>query len=136
MRYKTVVDSPLVLKAKLDPTETAPALGKGQAVVVTKWGVEGSPEPMLVKTCPDGQVPDFVVGNAALSASSPGDIVWSGISGSPALLGGIVSKGDPLVVSGGKFVKGTKAGDKSPFVAGLNGAANDVIPTAPDFSIV
>lgn len=126
-RYKTLVDQPIISKAKLDPAETAPALGKGQPVVATKWPVEGSAEIMLVKTCPDGQVPDYVVGNAALSGSSPGDVVAAGLPGVPVLIGGAVKRGDLLVVKSGRF-RGAVAKDVCVCTASQDAAAGDLIP--------
>lgn len=129
-RLKTCVDVPAIIKAKLDPTEMAPALGKGQPVVVTKWPLEGSPDVMLVKMCPDGEVPDFVVGNGALSASAPGDLVSPGTPNAPILLGGSVVRRDLLVVKSGKFQKAA-AKDVCACAAGIDGASGDVIPAAP-----
>lgn len=129
-RYKTAADSPLVFKGKLDPAETAPALGKGQPVIVTKWPAEGSSEVMLVKTCPDGEVPDFVIGNAAASVSAPGDLIPAGLPNAPILLGGSVVRRDLLVVKSGKFQKAA-AKDVCACAAGIDGASGDVIPAAP-----
>lgn len=129
MRLKTCVDVPAVSKAKLDPAETAPALGKGQPVIVTKWPLEGSPEVMQVKLCPDGEIPDFVVGNAALSVAAPGDVVPAGTPNAPVLLGGAVVRRDPLVVKGGRFQKAA-TGNAHNCVAACDGAAGDVIPSA------
>lgn len=128
-RYKTLVDQPLISKAKLDLAETAPALGKGQPVVVTKWPAEGTAETLLVKVCPDGQIPDFVVGNAALSAASPGDVIAVGMPGSPVLCGGAVKRGDLLTVKSGKFQKGI-AKDLCACAASQDAAAGDLIPAA------
>ena len=124
-RYKTLADSPIIAKAKLDPTETAPALGKGQPLTVTKFPAEGTSEIYLVKTCADGVVPDFVVGNTAIS-SSPGDMLYAGMPGAPVLLGGAVTRGDLLSVKSGKFVKAA-AKDVCVFMASTTGAAGDLI---------
>jgi hypothetical protein len=126
-RMKTATDGPIILKAKLDPLETAPALGKGQPVRVTSWPIENTATLFLVKICPDGEVPDFVVGNLALSASSPGDIMISCYPAAPALLGGTVKKGDLLTVKGAKFVKAV-AGNKAVGCASMDGVADDLIP--------
>lgn len=128
-RSKTFVDGPLILKAQLDPTETAPALGKGQPLRVTTWPAEKSTDVFLVKTCPDGEIPDFVVGNAAISTGGPGDIVYINYPGAPALLGGTVSKRDPLVVKSGKFVKGS-TGAKYVTCAAIDGISGDLIPSS------
>lgn len=128
-RNKTSVDGPVILKAQLDPIETAPALGKGQPLRVTTWPAEKTSDVFLVKTCPDGEVPDFVVGNAAVSAGSPGDIVYANYPGSPVLLGGSVKKKDPLTVKTGKFVKGI-SGDVCIIAAAIDGASGDLIPSA------
>jgi len=134
-RSKTSVDGPVILKAQLDPIETAPALGKGQPLRVTTWPAEKSTDVFLVKTCPDGEIPDFVVGNSAVSAAAPGDIVYVNYPGAPALLGGIVSKRDPLVVKSGKFIKAVK-GDKYVTCAALDGVAGDLIPSATISDII
>ena len=83
MKYRTLAEGTQI-KAILDATEAAPALGKGQPVVVTKWPADNTVEPYTVKTCPDGQVPDFVVGRTAVSGS-PGDIIYVG-PGAPVLI--------------------------------------------------
>lgn len=129
-RSKTFVDGPVISKAQLDPAETVPALGKGQPLRVTKWPAEKSTDVFLVKTCPDAEIPDFVVGNSAVSSGSPGDIVYVSYPGSPVLLGGTVAKRDPLVVKSGKFVKAIK-GEKYVTCAALDGVAGDLIPSAP-----
>lgn len=135
-RSKTCVDGPVILKAQLDPTETAPALGKGQPLRVTTWPAEKSTDVFLVKTCPDGEVPDFVVGNSAVSAGSPGDIVYVNYPGSPVLLGGAVAKRDPLVVKSGKFIKAAVKGDKYVTCAAIDGVAGDLIPSASISDII
>lgn len=134
-RSKTSVDGPVILKAQLDPTETAPALGKGQPLRVTTWPAEKSTDVFLVKTCPDGEIPDFVVGNSAVSAAAPGDIVYVNYPGAPALIGGIVSKRDPLVVKSGKFVKGA-TGAKYVTCAAIDGVSGDLIPSASISDII
>ncbi len=134
-RSKTSVDGPLISKAQLDPIETAPALGKGQPLRVTTWPSEKSSNVYLVKTCPDGEVPDFVVGNSAVSAGSPGDIVYVSYPGSPVLLGGTVTKRDPLAVKSGKFIRAIK-GDKYVTCAALDGVAGDLIPSATISDII
>lgn len=134
-RSKTSVDGPLISKAQLDPTETAPALGKGQPLRVTTWPAEKSTDVFLVKTCPDGEIADFVVGNSAVSAGAPGDIVYVNYPGSPVLLGGAVSKRDPLVVKSGKFIKAIK-GDKYVTCAAIDGVAGDLIPSASISDII
>ena len=68
MKNRTLAEGTQI-KAILDATEAAPALGKGQPVVVTKWPADTTVDPYTVKTCPDGQVPDFVVGRTAVSGS-------------------------------------------------------------------
>lgn len=128
-RNKTCVDGPVILKAQLDPKETAPALGKGQPLRVTTWPAEKSTDVFLVKTCPDGEIPDFVVGNSAVSSGAPGDIVYASYPGSPILLGGTVSKKDPLVVKGGKFIKGV-TGNSCLVCAAVDGISGDLIPSA------
>lgn len=128
-RSKTSVDGPLIFKAQLDPVETAPALGKGQPLRVTTWPAEKSSDFFFVKTCPDGEIPDFVVGNVAISAASPGDMVHVNYPCSPVLLGANVSKRDPLVVKSGKFVKGV-TGNSCLVCAAVDGIAGDLIPSA------
>jgi len=134
-RSKTSVDGPLIFKAQLDPIETAPALGKGQPLRVTTWPAEKSSDVFLVKTCPDGEVPDFVVGNVAISSASPGDMVHVNYPCSPVLLGGTVSKRDPLVVKSGKFIKGV-TGAKYVTCAAIDGISGDLIPSSSIADII
>ncbi len=102
MKYRTLAEGTQI-KAILDAAETAPALGKGQPVVVTKWPADTTVEPYTVKTCPDGQVPDYVVGRTAVSGS-PGDILYVG-PGAGVPRRGAVS-GDLLVVQVGPLPEG------------------------------
>ena len=127
MKYRTLAEGTQI-KAILDATEAAPALGKGQPVVVTKWPADNTVEPYTVKTCPDGQVPDFVVGRTAVSGS-PGDIIYVG-PGAPVLIGGAVKRGDLLTVKSGRFQK-AGAGDLCVCTASADGALGDVIAAAP-----
>ncbi len=127
-KHKTLADSPFIAKATLDPAETAPALGKGQPVLVTKWPTDSVADPYVVKTCPDGQVPDFVVGRSAVSGG-PGDVLFL-TAGAPALLGGGAKRGELLTVKGGRFVKGV-AGDVCVCAASQDGVAGDVIAAQP-----
>ncbi len=129
-RIKTAVDGPLIAKAQLDPIETAPALGKGQPLRVTTWPAEKTSDVYLVKTCPDGEVPDFVVGNIAISAASPGDIMYASYPSAPALLGAAVKKGDFLVVKSGKFIKAL-AKNTCVGCASVDGASGDLISILP-----
>ena len=127
MKNRTIAEGTQI-KAVLDAAETAPALGKGQPVVVTKWPTDNTVEPYMVKICPDGQVPEFVVGRTAVSGS-PGDITYVG-PGAPVLLGGAVKRGDLLVVKSGRFQK-AGAGDLCVCTASADGALGDVIAAAP-----
>lgn len=127
MKYRTLAEGTQI-KAILDATETAPALGKGQPVTVTRWPADTTVDPHTVKTCPDGQAPDFVVGRAAVSGS-PGDILYAG-PGAPVLLGGAVKRGDLLVVKSGRFAKAA-AGDVCVCTASADGASGDLIAAAP-----
>lgn len=125
-RYKTSVDTPVIAKGQLDPTESAPALGKGQPLRVTTWPIEKSVDLFLCITCPDGEAPDFVVGNNALSGSGQGDMVAIGYPSAPALLGGAVKKGDLLTVKSGKFIKAS-TGNVVVGRASLDGVSGDII---------
>lgn len=127
MKYRTLAEGTQI-KAILDATEAAPALGKGQPVVVTKWPVDTTVDPYTVKTCPDGQVPDYVVGRTAVSGSA-GDILYVG-PGAPILLGGTVKRGDLLVVKSGRFVK-AGAGDLCVVAASVDAASGDLVAAAP-----
>lgn len=127
MKYRTLAEG-IQIKAILDATETAPALGKGQPVTVTKWPADNTVEPYTVKTCPDGQVPDFVVGRTAVSGS-PGDIIYVG-PGAPVLIGGTAKRGDLLVVKSGRFAKAA-AGDVCVCTASADGASGDLVAAAP-----
>lgn len=126
MKNRTLAEGTQI-KAVLDATEAAPALGKGQPVTVTKWPADNTVEPYTVKTCPDGQVPDFVVGRTAVSGS-PGDVLYVG-PGAPVLCGGAVKRGDLLTVKSGKFQKGI-AKDLCACAASQDAAAGDLIPAA------
>jgi len=127
MKNRTLAEGSQI-KAVLDAAETAPALGKGQPVVVTKWPTDNTVEPYTVKTCPDGQVPDFVIGRTAVSGS-PGDIIYVG-PGAPVLIGGAAKRGDLLTVKSGRFQK-AGAGDLCVCTASADGALGDVIAAAP-----
>lgn len=129
-RYKTIADTPMIVKGQLDPTEVAPALGKGQPLRITTWPLEKTTDLFLCVTCPDGETPDFVVGNNALSGSGPGDMITLGYPSAPALLGGIVKKGDLLTVKSGKFTKAA-TGNVCVGRASLDGASGDVISILP-----
>lgn len=126
MRVKSAAEFPNPVRVKLDKSEKAPALGLGQPLLVVKWGEEGTGDPHLVKLCPDGQTPDFVGGRVPIGASSGGDAIYFA-PGAPLLIGGAVSRGEPLKVSGGKFVKAV-AKDVAAVAASQAAAADDVIP--------
>lgn len=130
IRYKTSVDTPVIVKGQLDPAESAPALGKGQPLRVTTWPIEKSVDLFLCITCPDGEAPDFVVGNNALSGSGQGDMVTVGYPNAPALLGGTVKKGDLLTVKSGKFTKAA-TGNLCVGRASLDGVSGDIISILP-----
>ena len=89
-RYKTAVDMPVIGKGQLDPAESAPALGKGQPLRVTTWPLEKTIDLFLCITCPDGESPDFVVGNRARCRSRQGDMLTARSSSAPAFLAGTV----------------------------------------------
>ena len=129
-RYKTSVDMPVIGKGQLDPAESAPALGKGQPLRVTTWPLEKTTDLFLCITCPDGEAPDFVVGNNALSGSGQGDMVTVGYPSAPALLGGTVKKGDLLTVKSGKFTKAA-TGNVCVGRASLDGVSGDIISILP-----
>lgn len=124
MRNQYVVTGNLV--ALLDDSETAPALGTGQPLVIKVSPASG---PLKVATCPDGEVPALVVGQRPASATSTGT-VCPVAPGAPIYLGGTVAKGDKLVVSKGAFVKAAK-GDVSVCAASSDGAAGDIIMAGP-----
>lgn len=129
-RIKTSVDIPVIAKSQLDPLETAPALGKGQPVRITSWPLEKTFDQFLCITCPDGEVPDFVVGNTAVSSAGYGDLVPLGYPNAPALLGGTVKKNDLLTVKTGKFIKAA-TGNVVVGRASVDGALNDLISIMP-----
>lgn len=129
-RYKTAVDMPVIGKGQLDPAESAPALGKGQPLRVTTWPLEKTIDLFLCITCPDGESPDFVVGNNALSGSGQGDMLTVGYASAPALLGGTVKKGDLLTVKSGKFTKAA-TGNLCVGRASVDGVSGDIISILP-----
>lgn len=113
------------LTALLDASETAPALGTGQPVSVTADPTSG---PLKVITCPDFDVPHFVIGARPASSTSSG-IITPISPGVPLLLGGAVMRGDKLMVESGRFVKAT-TGKVVICAAGDAGASGDTIRAA------
>lgn len=128
MRLRSTAEG-TIIQGMLDAGETIPAIGKGQPLrVVGPWNTETAPNVRYaVKICPDGEVPDFVM-IGSTSISSPGNIAFP-VTGCPLLIGGTVSKGDRLTVSGGKWVKAT-TGKVAVFEASVSAVANDLIPAA------
>ena len=113
------------LTALLDDSETAPALGTGQPVSVAVESLSG---PLKVITCPDFDVPHFVIGARPASSTSSG-IITPISAGVPILLGGAVMRGDKLMVESGRFVKAT-TGKVVICAAGDAGASGDTIRAA------
>jgi len=113
------------LTALLDDSEPAPALGTGQPVSVM---VDSASGPLKVVTCPDFDVPHFVIGARPASSTSSG-VITPIAPGVPLLLGGAVMRGDKLMVEKGRFVKATK-GNTVICAAGSAGASGDVIRAA------
>lgn len=113
------------LTALLDDSEPAPALGTGQPVAVM---VESPSGPLKVATCPDFDVPHFVIGARPASSTSSG-IITPISAGVPILLGGAVMRGDKLMVESGRFVKAT-TGKVVICAAGDAGASGDTIRAA------